>query len=73
MTESELKQEFDRAPKPIGIPSKNSGNLVFTKTGLMGRTYSYDRPVNGKIKVYCTDGTKLLCKPETLTVKGFID
>lgn len=59
----------------------NSGNIVETKTGLVGRTYNHKQSVNGKIPVYLeqTKGkmdwgdTAMLCDPLTLKVKGFID
>ena len=53
--------------------NKNAGKLVETKKGLVGRTYNNESPINGKIRVHCTDGSKLLCDPKTLTLKGFID
>lgn len=52
--------------------NKNAGQIVETKTGLIGRTYNHENPVNGKIRVY-TDKGKLLCDPNTLKLKGFID
>jgi len=52
--------------------NKKAGQLVETKTGLTGRTYSHEGLINGKIRVY-TDKGKLLCDPNTLTLKGFID
>ena len=52
--------------------NKKSGLMVKTKSGLIGRTYRNEVPINGKIRVY-TDKCKLLCDPETLKVKGFID
>ena len=56
----------------MGIPNKNSGRLVETKKGLTGRTYNHEDLINGKIRVY-TDNGKLLCDPETLKLKGYID
>lgn len=52
--------------------NKNAGMIVVTKTGLSGRTYSHEDYINGKIIVHVENG-KLLCVPETLTLKGFID
>ena len=49
-----------------------AGLMVKTKSGLMGRTYSNEVPINGKIRVY-TDKGRFLCDPETLKIKGFID
>jgi len=50
----------------------NSGYIVETKTGLIGRTFHRDEQVNGKQVVHTAKG-KLLCDPATLTMKGFID
>ncbi len=52
--------------------NKKSGLMVKTKSGLIGRTYSNEEPINGKVRVYTEKG-KLLCDPETLKIKGFID
>ncbi|MGV3695521.1 hypothetical protein [Flavobacterium sp.] len=57
----------------VMMESKGAGKLVETKTGKIGRTYNHEGLVNGKYQVYCTDGSKLLCSPENLTLKGFID
>ena len=51
---------------------RNSGQLVETKGGLTGRTYSHESLINGKVRVY-TDKGNLLCDPATLKVVGFID
>ena len=53
--------------------NRNAGKLVETKNGVVGRTYNNENLVNGKVMVHCTDGNKLLCNPNTLTLKGFID
>lgn len=53
--------------------NRNRGQLVETKTGKLGRTYNHESLVNGKVQVHCTDGSKLLCNPDNLTLKGFID
>ena len=53
--------------------NRNAGALVETKTGLLGRTYNNENLTNGKVRVHCTNGAKLLCDPKTLTLKGFID
>ena len=55
------------------LGNRNAGTLVETKSGLIGRTYNNENLINGKVRVHCTDGSKLLCDPNTLTVKGFID
>ena len=51
---------------------QNSGYLVETKTGLQGRIFHRDEPVNGKQVVHTSKG-KLLCDPATLKFVGFID
>ena len=51
---------------------QNSGCIVETKTGLIGRTFHREEPVNGKQVVH-TDKGKLICNPATLKIKGFID
>lgn len=53
--------------------NKNAGRLVETKTGKTGRTYNHEEPVNGKIRVYLDDGGKMLCSPDKLKLKGYID
>lgn len=55
------------------IEHKNSGMIVETKSGKLGRTYNSRDLIDGKLQVICEDGTKLLCRPETLKLKGFID
>lgn len=59
---------------------KNSGQLVKTKDGKIGRTYHKDSYMEGKIKVYLEgekrfvfDGMKILCDPKSLKVIGMID
>lgn len=54
----------------------NSGYLVTTKTGLVGRTYHKDALINGKQPVYVEKDGKLLrmlCDPDSLILNGFID
>lgn len=53
--------------------NKKAGKLVETKNGVLGRTYNNESLINGKIRVHCVDGKKLLCNPQNLTLKGFID
>ena len=72
MTEEELNFEFEQAER-LGPGNKKAGYLVETKTGFTGRTFRSDELVNGKQLVYCDDGQKLLCTPETLTLLGYID
>ena len=55
-----------------GRENKNRGQIVQTKTGLIGRTYNHEDLVNGKVRVYTENG-KLLCSPDSLILKGFID
>jgi hypothetical protein len=55
-----------------GIDKKGPGYIVKTKSGVIGRTYHSDAPVNGKQVVHTTEG-KILCDPETLSITGFID
>lgn len=71
LSDEELEGEFYILEKLAGI-NNNSGQLVETKSGVIGRTYSNEEPINGKIRVY-TEGGNLLCKPENLTLKGYID
>jgi len=52
--------------------NKNAGQIVETKTGLIGRTFNHEDYVNGKAIVHVEKG-KLLCVPSTLKLKGFID
>lgn len=56
-----------------GGGNKKAGMLVETKTGRTGRTYNSEELVNGKIKVWTVEGIKLLCDPNSLKIKGFID
>lgn len=70
---------------PQNSPSKNSnyrkrpGNIVLTSTGKTGRTYHDDKPIEGKVKVYIINdefnltGENLLCAPDSLQLRGFID
>ena len=58
--------------------NKTSGYLVETKTGLNGRTYHNEQPINGKTSVHVDVGNKIikmLCDPDSLKLKlkGFID
>jgi len=52
---------------------QGAGRLVQNKDGVMGRIYNKHDLVNGKYQVYLVDGTKKLCSPDNLTLKGFID
>ena len=54
------------------LKEKKAGNLVTTKNGITGRTYSHETRINGKVKVYTNKGN-MLCDPSTLTIKAFID
>ncbi len=53
--------------------NQNAGYLVETSSGKTGRTYHNKPEINGKIQVFCEDGTKLLCTPEKTKLIGFID
>jgi hypothetical protein len=57
--------------------SKDSGYLVETKTGKEGRTYHREGLVNKKMVVHIKtdDGKdlKMLCDPQTIKIKGFVD
>jgi len=58
--------------------SKNSGKIVKTKSGKIGRTYNDKDFVNGKVPVYLQYGetyktVAMLCDHATLTLIGFID
>ena len=54
---------------------KNAGFLVETKTGLKGRTYHHEAPVNGKTIVHLEDekSPNMLCKFNTLKIIGYVD
>jgi hypothetical protein len=65
---------------------KGRGYSVESAKGSRGRTMHSDKPINGKIPVYLyKEGTfdldsddkgeviKLLCDPNSLKIKGFID
>ena len=52
--------------------NQNAGYLVETKKGINGRTYHCELFINEKIIVHTEKG-KLLCVPNTLKLKGFID
>lgn len=49
-----------------------SGRIVVTQNGITGRTYNSEEYVNDKVVVHIKGG-KLLCRPETLKVKGYIN
>lgn len=59
----------------------NSGTIVKTSKGHIGRTYDNKGVINGKVPVYLLvkgesdkyQKVAMLCRPETLTVIGFID
>jgi len=55
---------------------KNSGFLVKTKNGKIGRTYHRDSLVNKKTIVYIEENgriIKMLCDPHSLKIVGFLD
>lgn len=55
------------------------GRLVETSEGKKGFIYNDEEQINGKHRVYIVDDNfqptkeKLLCLPESLTIKGYID
>ena len=60
----------------------NPGSIVVTKKGKKGRTYHSKGIINGKVPVYMftnnvitskPDAHAVLCRPESLSVIGFID
>ena len=59
--------------------SRNPGYLVETSKGTKGRTYHSKGLINGKLPVYPEtapnkwSGPAILCDPDTVTLKGFID
>jgi len=59
--------------KRICEGNNRSGYLVQTKKGIIGRTKHTDARMNGKLLVYTEEGNKLLCDPNTVIFKGFID
>lgn len=71
MTKEQEQFEAEQMEAFFGGGNKNAGYLVETKTGLTGRTY-HEPLVNGKVRVYTSKG-KLLCDPDSLKMKGFID
>lgn len=72
LSEQELDFEFEQAERFFGHGSPNSGHLIRTKKGVIGRTLHTDDLVNGKVKVY-TESGNFLCDPNTLKLIGFID
>jgi len=72
MTKEQMEWEFEQAERLFGGGNKNAGQIVETKTGLVGRTYNHETLINGKVRVYTEKG-KMLCDPTTLKLKGFID
>lgn len=52
--------------------NQRAGMIVKTKRGLLGRTYSNEVMVSGKLRVYTSQGN-FLCIPKTLTIKGYVD
>jgi hypothetical protein len=56
--------------------SKDSGCLVETKSGKIGRTYHREGLVNKKMVVHIEeDGKtiKMLCDPKTIKITGYVD
>lgn len=73
MDDNDLEFEFQQIMTFSGNKNKNSGQLVETKNGVLGRIYNHEDLINGKHQVHSIHGTKILCKPENLKLKGFID
>jgi len=69
---SELTEWDVEQIKRICDGDKTAGRLVLTKKGLLGRTFNHEDSVNDKTIVHVPGG-KLLCDPQTLTLKGYID
>jgi len=67
-----MKFEMEQAETLMGGVNKKSGQLVETKTGIVGRTYNHEELINGKMRVYTSKGN-MMCDPSTLKLKGFID
>ncbi len=72
MTNEQQEFEMQQAETLMGGGNKRSGQIVETKSGLVGRTFSHEELINGKIRVYTSKGN-ILCSPSTLKLKGFID
>jgi len=72
LTDEEAEFEYSQIKALMGGGNRNAGMLVTTKGGFVGRTYSSEDFINGKVRVYTEKG-KFLCDPSTLTVNGFID
>ena len=53
---------------------KNSGLLVKTATGRVGRTYHSKGLINGKVPVYIDgESTPILCDMKKIKIIGYID
>lgn len=72
MTDKKMEFDIRQIESLMGIVNKNAGHLVETKKGIEGRTYNHEDLINGKIRVYTSEG-KFLCDPLTLKLKGYID
>lgn len=72
MTEEQQEFEMQQAEAFFGGGNKNAGQIVETKSGLVGRTYAHEELINGKMRVYTSKGN-MLCDPSTLKLTGFID
>lgn len=56
--------------------SKDSGYLVKTKSGKVGRTYHREGLINKKMVVHVevnNKTVKMLCDPNTIEITGYID
>ena len=68
----DLDFEFEQCER-FSVGHKNSGKVVLTESGKKGIIYNKECSFNGKLKVHCVDGNKLLCDPQKLKLIGFID
>lgn len=74
----EYQRRFNIQQKKQKEMSKNTGRIVETKSGKVGRTFNSQDLVNGKVPVYLQQGegysqTAMLCDNATLRYIGFID
>lgn len=65
--------------KNRSISQSQAGYLVETKTGKKGRTYHSKGLINGKVPVYLEINEReysdkaILCDPDTIKIRGFVD
>ncbi len=68
----EATQTLNSVATGIKAGRKGPGYLVQTRQG-KGRTFHSDQQIDGKIPVYLEDGRKMLCRPGTMNLIGFVD